>query len=371
MLSPGLVKNGTQLRTNVLDLLRTALKLALPVYVLSNNPEPSWFEDELGAHGAEFHQARGRQNGRLTKAVKALFPRALVLGNSNADLQMAINAGATYLGCGWAAEKRATEYGIPVETVSDLDEVIDLISTWPGSFWFHGKKLDFELIALSDLSTKYFGAGMDQKQFGKLVTTTIKQGGPKQLALLAALCVSLRHKKVIEPRTPDDRIFGVYPSSSSRNDDTEVLSEFCQRLRTATTRARNAKRGLPLFIRHRSSATRSQGGSRDPSKQLESVHVNPEYAKTIEGRQAIVLDDCTTHGLSFSVAAAMLRRAGAGSVTCIALGKFGNQLKHYDIRITADVFEPIPSDGYQVIGEEPWSGSEDGEAQDMLRSLLL
>mgnify|MGYP005724923915 CR=1 FL=1 len=59
------------------------------------------------------------------------------------------------------------------------------------------------------------------------------------------------------------------------------------------------------------------------------------------GRNLIVLDDCTTYGVSFGVAAALLRKADAASMTGIALGKFGNQIQYYDILIQNDPFAPV------------------------------
>ena len=62
----------------------------------------------------------------------------------------------------------------------------------------------------------------------------------------------------------------------------------------------------------------------------------------------IVVDDCTTYGVSFGVAAAFLRKAGAASVTGVALGKFGNQLRYYEIDIKTDPFQPVVAGGFNV-----------------------
>ena len=127
-------------------------------------------------------------------------------------------------------------------------------------------------------------------------------------------------------------------------DDTEVLSDFTHRLRTTVSKVRMAKKGEPLFIRHTASAKRSSGGGgdrTDPTGQITTIHINPEYRGKLDGRHVIVVDDCTTYGVSFAVAAAFLKKAGASKVTGLALGKFGNQLRHYDIEINPDPYAPV------------------------------
>src|SRR5690348_4308907 len=89
-------------------------------------------------------------------------------------------------------------------------------------------------------------------------------------------------------------VWGVYPSSSSGNDDREILSDFSHRLRTTISRSHFCKKGQPLFIRHTASPKRSYGGGgnrTDPSGQMETIHLNPFYAenKRLVGKHVIVL----------------------------------------------------------------------------------
>ena len=167
-------------------------------------------------------------------------------------------------------------------------------------------------------------------------------------ALIAAVAKSVLAAGISDPRK---LIWGVYPSSSSSNDDTEVLTELTHAVRRATSRVQMAKVGEPLFIRHKPSIQRhlSSGDDRkDPTSQLDTVHLNPAYEGKISGKHVIVIDDCVTHGVSFGVAAALLRKAGAKSIDCLALGKFGNQLGAYDINVSASPFAPLAPSSYSV-----------------------
>jgi hypothetical protein len=196
-------------------------------------------------------------------------------------------------------------------------------------------------------------------------------GGNRLNALLAITARSLLTDENI---AESDLLWGVYPSSSSNNDDNEVLSDFTHRLRTTVSRVRFSKRGEPLFIRHIPSSKRSAGGSNDrtdPAEQILTLHLNPYYKEKdrLSGKHVIVIDDCTTYGVSFGVAAAFLRKAGVASVTGVALGKFGNQLGYYEIDILSDPFAPISKDGFSS-KLFTVAGINNNVAQQDLRSLI-
>jgi hypothetical protein len=168
-------------------------------------------------------------------------------------------------------------------------------------------------------------------------------------------------------------MWGVFPSSSSNNNDTDVLSDFTHRLRTTVSKVRLAKRGEPLFIRHTPSPKRSKGGGGDrtnPRQQIETLHLNPAYRKNVKGRNVVVIDDCATYGVSFGVAAALLRKAGANSVTGVALGKFGHQLRYYEIDINSDPFAPVPAGKYAVRVNRAFNGVENPGSQNTIRALI-
>jgi hypothetical protein len=224
--------------------------------------------------------------------------------------------------------------------------------------------------ALANLSQFYEPA--DQQRFAEQLKVVVKQGSPKLTPLLTTTLKSLLTDGLEKKK---DLMWGVYPSSRSRNADSEVLSDFTHRLRTPGSRVHFAKRNAPLFIRHKETNPRhkqvSGDGRLNPNTQIETIHVNPEYRHKVCGRTVMVIDDCTTYGISFAVAAALLRRAGAAAVDGVAIGKFGNQLSYLEIEIKSDPFKPIPAGAYCVGLSTPCSGKTDSGAQALLRTLLL
>lgn len=257
--------------------------------------------------------------------------------------------------------------GLNAPAPADLETIVDLCDGWSGGWWFTADMAGYNARTLVDLSG--YGMSVAQQEFGEMVKNTVKHGG----ASLPALLVVTARSMLVEGLSAQSRlIWGVYPGSSSANNDTEPLSDFTHRLRTATSRVRMAKRDVPLFIRHAHAPKRSWGrGSRtDPMQEITTLHLNPAYRGKVAGRNAIVLDDCTTYGMSFGVAAAFLRRAGAESVTCIALGKFGKRFQHWDITINDDPFAPVSPTGYVFGGATHEAGTTSPTAQAVLRRLI-
>jgi hypothetical protein len=82
------------------------------------------------------------------------------------------------------------------------------------------------------------------------------------------------------------------------------------------------------------------------------------------------VDDCTTYGVSFGVAAALLKAAGVASVTGVALGKFGNQLSEYGIQITGDPFAPLGTTDFKILSSKAFQGSLDSGSQAALLQLI-
>lgn len=372
--SPDAISPDVSGHEELVQILSNAKKDNNPVALLSNGAAPSWFDGCFGGTGVQFIQQRGRQNGeviRINAEKLGLKPHdALVLATKQEDMQMGKNGGAVLVAAGWSTDSGVQKLGIRVNTPAEFAMVLKLTSEWPGHWWFEGAGPRYQVKALADLST--YGQGLSQQEFGSKVKTTVKQGGGRLNALLVITARSLLIDSIGSGR---DWVFGVYPSSSSSNDDNEVLSDFTHRLRTTASRVRFAKRGEPLFIRHTPSPKRSSsaGGNREnPSSQIETIHLNPYYQENdrLKGRHVVVVDDCATYGVSFGVAAALLLKAGASEVTGIALGKFGNTLKCYNIEVTSNPFEPVTSDGYSVIAYQPFPSATSSEIQNTLRSLI-
>lgn len=366
------LQNGTP-DAALVAALKAVVTSGSPVVLISNHDEPAWFEATLGSSGIQFLKSIGRQSGESIRekasSLRIASHDIFVLATKSEDVLMAKNAHAVLIAGGWAKSTKVDPLGIRVVGAAQLQETLTLMQGWSGQWWFSGATKHYELKALSDLSSMYKSA--DQAEFGRRVTGIVKAGGPRLMALLAITARSLLMDGLHGAK---NLLWGVYPSSKSANDDNEVLSDFTHRLRTTVSQVRYAKRGVPLFIRHHPSTKRSSSGGNadrtDPSEQIQTIHLNPEYRKNIKGRNVVVIDDCTTYGVSFGVAAAFLRKAGAASVTGIALGKFGSQLRTYDIDILTDPFSPVDATGFRVVATGPFGGSTSHVSQQTLLKIF-
>jgi hypothetical protein len=345
-----------------------------PVALVSNHGEPAWFAPTFKNSGVQFLQVRGRQSGEVISVNAKKFSLnphdVLVLAAKDEDVQMGKNGGAVLVAAGWATAPQVAALGIRVDDAKQLQEVIDLTRGWQGQWWFSANAPKYSVRALADLSQ--YGRDFSQQVFAQKLTQTVKNGGSRLNALLA---VTARSLLMDGAATEKDLLWGVYPSSSSTNDDSEILSEFTHRLRTTVSRVRFCKKGEPLFIRHKPSTKRSAGGATDrtdPTDQLLSVHLNPFYREKgrLVGKRVIVVDDCTTYGASFGVAAALLRGGGAAWMTGVALGKFGSQLRHFEIEILTDPYARIPKSGFNLVSLSGFGGSTSSATQQSLQTLI-
>lgn len=342
----------------------------LSVYVVSNHDLAPKIKEGLASSGLKFVHANTRQNGKvichIAEGLGSPAHDILVLAVKADDMHMAKNSGAVLIAADWVSDRRVSALGIKVTDLDELKKVIEICNGWTGHWWYRGQGRLYQLRVLADLSSKYVQA--DQAAFARMLTQTVKNGGAKLTALLTIISRSLLIEGVLDGQL----MWGCYPSSSSSNDDDEVLSDFTHRLRTTVSSVHFAERGEPLFIRHRPSIKRSTstGVNRaDPGDQIMSLHLNPRYEKQIRGRRVVVIDDCTTYGASFAVAAGFLRAAGAEHVVGIALGKFGNCLADTAIEINTCPFEPVEEGGYSFSVTQ-FDSTVSVEAQHVLLELL-
>lgn len=370
--SPSVVAPSGTVIDPVAKALEALAADGVTVGMVSNHAEPAWFLAAFPGGEVEFVERRGRQDGNIIAEVSAkhaIPPHDfVVLGATDDDVQMAKNGGGVLLPAGWAAEPKVASWGIAVANPTELTDAMALIGAWPGSWYFEGTGARYAVRSLSDVSGK--GVDATQEAFAKKVVNTIKGGGPRLQALLV---VAARSLLMSGTAGQDNLMWGVYPSSSSANADAETLSDFGHRLRTVASKVQLAKRGEPLFIRHSPSAKRSSGGGgdrTDPAGQVETIHLNPAYRGKVKGRNVVVLDDCTTYGVSFGVAAGFLRAAGAKSISCVALGKFGGQLRYYEIDIKGDPFAAVARGNFGVASTRAFAGTHNAGAQAALRGLI-
>lgn len=345
-----------------------------PVGMVSNHKKPVWFDSSFAGTGVQFLRVPGRQSGAIiADNAKAFGLKAfdvLVLAATLDDVQMGKNGGAILVAAGWSNNSKVAALGIRIASPQELGKIIALTSGWTGQWWYSGTMSKYSIRALSDLS--HFNKSTAQEVFAKRLTNTVKNGGTRLNALLT---VTARSLLTDGQGKLSSQLWAAYPSSSSTNDDTEVLSDFTHRLRTTVSNVQMCKKGEPLFIRHTHSIKRSKSKSvdrTDPTDQLLSLHLNPFYKEKdrLKNKNVVVVDDCTTYGVSFGVAAALLHSAGAKSMKGVALGKFGDQLRHYDIEILSDPFKPITSADYRIVKTGGFQGTENADSQALLQTLI-
>ncbi len=370
--SPDAILIDGQPNAAVASALISAKKAGNPVAVISNHTKPDWFEEIFANTGVQFLKNGGRQNGHIIKSnaerLKLKPFDVLVLAANNIDIQMGKNGRAVLAAAGWSMDNSVSTLGIRVDNAAQFEDVIALSSAWKGKWWYSADSAMYNVRALADLSK--YNKPVDQQFFAEKVTAIVKNGGPRLNALLAVTARSLLTDHITNGAT----LWGVYPSSSSGNDDNETLSDFTHRLRTTVSRVQFAKRDHPLFIRHRPSQKRSIAfgaiDRNDPTEQLLTVHLNPYYKDRVKGKQVVIIDDCMTYGVSFGVAAALLRAAGATSITGVALGKFGSQLRHYEISIKGTPFAPLVSGDFGVTSVSGFDGKTSDDSQSSLLELI-
>jgi hypothetical protein len=368
LLSPASLSGSAKITKQIDETLARLVGPNVAVCVVSNHSKPVWFDERLGGTDVEFIQVHGRQSGGIVrdvaKAAEVATSDVFVLVASNDDLRMAKNGNAIVLSAQWIPESPTGHLGIDVANPVELELIVRVSSDWPGGWWYEGDGDGYDVRALTDLSQ--IGKSETQQEFAGRIKNVVKDGGANLNALLAVTSRSLL--KDLPPGR--ELLFGVYPSSDSNNKDSETLSDFTHRLRTTVTRVHFAKRGVPLFVRHMPSVQRHrvQGSDRaDPNGQVGTVRINRAYVERIPGRHVVVVDDCVTYGVSFGVAAALLKAAGAASVTGVALGKFGSCIHEYSIELRGEPFKPVKLLRYTC---RSFTERTNPDAQALLNTLL-
>jgi len=232
--SPRAIFDGTQTRPDVVAALKELSTFA-GVAVVSNNAEPDWFPLEFAESSVGFLQMMGRQRGNWLRehADENDIPlhQVLVVAANREDLQMAKNNMALLVGASWAEDRYVAKAGLKVVSPTDLLKLARLASEWDGRAWFRAEGDNYTVEALCDASSTRYKSE-EQQRFGRAVTGAVKQGTQTLNSILALTASSLIRAGLSETKY---LFWGVYPSSSSTNDDTETLSDFAYRLRTTVS----------------------------------------------------------------------------------------------------------------------------------------
>jgi hypothetical protein len=331
-----------QARLHVVAALKQAREAGCQTFVLSNHGKPKFWDDfgflTFNQCGFSPPRQSGAVVGKLLEvnAAKGLqHSDIIVLGADDEDMLMAVNSRSLLIRCEWAAPlpDKISKYGVPFADPASLPAVLRLLEG--AAPWYFVHRGDFlHVYAQTNAGTK-FEHDAAMIRLVAFLRSRLKSGGTRLAkSFILHFLSSVYNTKEFE----DVDLWGYFPSSDSQNDGSEIIATFCTEARiTYKKRTRG-----PLFIRHRVSPKRHIGGGNrtDPTSQLETIHLNPAYGD-VSGKTVAVMDDYLTYGVSFGVASALLKAAGARRVIAIALGKFGDCAKCYDITIKSDPFAPL------------------------------
>jgi hypothetical protein len=342
LISSGVLWNSLtdQFYPGVLDALSAIRKNGHGVFLVSNHAKPKWLTDEYKF--ITFQACRSRQDGKivdgLIKAndkVKLQHSEVVIFGCNDDDMQMAANSQTLLIRCEWAAlGENIKRYGVPWDQVATLPELVNFLEN-KEPWFFKSQDTFLTVMALTDAGTK-FESNSDVRRLVMQLQACLKDSRPE---LKNGFILHLLSSIYATEDFAGAHIWGVYPSSASKNDGSEIMAGFCGLARALYKK----KMKEPLLIRHKPSAKRHiVGGDRDdPSSQIETVHLNPFYEGKLKGKTVVVLDDYLNRGVSFGVSASLLEAAGAAKVIGVVMGKFGNRAQRYEIDIADNPFAPV------------------------------
>jgi hypothetical protein len=251
--------------------------------LVSNRSKPEWLDDTFDF--IDFIECPNRQSGivipeliRQNPDLKLQHSEFIVLGASDHDLQMATNSKSLLIRCDWAElGETMGRYGVPWDDPAALPALIHYLDdACPWYFVSPGEFLD--VYALTNAGTH---SETDWKIAGLITRLKrfLKDGIP---GFKSGITLHLLSSLYATPAFEDVDLWSYYPSSASDNSGDEIMAELCRRAREIYKK----RLSRPLFLRHTASPQRHVvGGDRDdPTSQLISVHLNPEYRGKIRGK---------------------------------------------------------------------------------------
>ena len=339
---------------------------------VSNRPEPALFKKS--GIKAVFCNARPRENGKFVQKLldanqeklKVKKSQVVILGFGKSDIPMFANSKSVLIRCDWRADiaPEILRYGIPCPDITQLPYVLKLLDE-EHPWYFTQKHAFFDTYCLTNAATKK-GNDEEFKALAAKFQNILKNGPSKQYTDFITHALSSLYATEI---FAEANIWTYYPSSSSNNTGQEVIASFAEMPRTTFGIHRKPH---PLIIRHTATASRhagSQVGRDDPTVQIRSIRLHEDYKNVIADKTVVVLDDFMNYGVSFCVAAAFLRKAGAKKVIAVAMGKFPRSFYLKEIEILSDPFAPVHD--FKVVNTTGECGTYAPEASEAFKRKFL
>ena len=339
---------------------------------VSDRPAPSWFKTNfpwLKYCNAPSFGGGSRKSGKfvaglldLNKTLNLRKSQLVMLGYGEADVPMYANSQSVLIRCDWRSDlhPKIRPYGIPCPTVSALPPILKLLNEEHPWFFTHTDNV-CDTYCLTNAATRV-GSDEELKALAAQLQSCLKAGNPKKRQEFIVHLLSSFYATDIF-RAAD--LWSYYPSSKSANDGTELICDFVELARTTFNRR---KKEHPLFIRHTPTSARHsspQAKREDPASQIQSIHLHPDYDGSLRGKTVVVLDDYTTTGVSFSVAAAFLRKAGAAKVLAVAMGKFPRTSYIQEIELGSSPFARVQN--YRITRTTSQAGTHAPEASEAFK----
>ena len=271
----------------------------------------------------------------------------IVIGSKNVDFQLAVNHKILLITPQWyrSIEDKATKYGIPVSTISQLSCFVDTVCNQ--NYWYSSIQLDPQtyMFSLSDARSKYCSKSKEEKEIIEIFHNILKEGKVSyyEIYFYHFLSSMSNNSELFN----DIDIWGIFPSSSGDLSTNEMFN-FKERVRyfmNGRVPYTNAdfKKYPNILIRHTATSkshfdnfqTRINYGA---TKHLNTICLNPAYKNKLSGKNVCIFDDYLTHGNSFECARNLLKAAGVNKIIFVTLGTFKMNYQLQNYNLIGDIF---------------------------------
>lgn len=247
------------------------------------------------------------------------------VGDDNlTDAICAINAGVLYLNAGWS--NRKPTYGIITATPHDVVRLIRTFLLRTPVWYWNLDAVDNAGMRI-DVRSVLPGGKTWNPVLGPATFDVLKRDVDSDFPVMVKFSrfLLLYVLTTIYLDHLHDEIDTWCMIPSSQGNERQLLAEFVKR----STKLFKEKFYGDLLVRHRASekAAYSRAAGNDPGflNQAQTLHLNPEHRKAVEGKTVLVIDDYCTRGHSFECARQLLYRGGAAKVVCVSVGRYGTR----------------------------------------------
>jgi hypothetical protein len=323
----------------------TKERLSLEGQLKQNYPQLDWY---IADRDGVPKKPTGKAGRFVLEQLKIEPKQAIYVGNTDNDMQTALNSKLLFLNATWYGEN--TDYGFKFPTPQEIARFIDIFCLRDYLWAYRISDQGLEYYALGIYGTyedKYKSYSYDAREAAKFGT-----GHPDFWIkyLLSTVYLSGLH----------ERIDYIAPYPSHQQSSTPNVME-----KTIVTFAKCCRKKYlkDLIIRHntatKSAYARKNGKTIDHFNQLNTIHLNPTPVQNVEGKRykkfplnsektVLVIDDFCTQGFSLEAARNFIEQTGA-KVILISLLK--TIIKSYERIDNLGKFDPCKAHQFSALGK--------------------